>query len=171
MAEVASSQNETALDRSFDLTRVSWWGVAGTFVVLLAALLRLIVPDWIALSDDESNRSLQALSFYDGRPSMGVEIIDTSPAHLLGQALSFLLFGVTDSTARLITALAGVVIVALCLAFSPFVGRTAALGMAVAAAICPDASLLLPRCRSGDRSWPCSPCSSWLPPAGWTGLA
>ncbi len=137
MADTAHMQNETALDRSFDLTRVSWWTVGGASIVLVAALLRLIVPDWIALSSNEAERSLQALSLYDGRPLTGMELPDTAPSHLIGQALSFFLFGVTDASARLVTALAGVLIVILSLGLAPFVGRTAAFGMGIAATFSP----------------------------------
>lgn len=137
MADLANTPNESLLDKRLDLTRISWWWVAAGVTVFVSIVLRMIGLDWVALSFDESRRSLQALSFYDGRPLPGVTLSETSPAHMLGQGLSFFLFGVTDVTARAITSLAGVGIVLLCLALSPFVGRTAALGMAIAAAISP----------------------------------
>ncbi|MBX3071405.1 MAG: hypothetical protein KF883_12950 [Thermomicrobiales bacterium] len=137
MADWATPADESVLDHRFDLTRLSWWWVAGVATLFLGIALRFIALDWVALSFDESRRALQALSFYDGRPLPGIELAETSPAHLLGQGLSFLLFGATDATARFITALAGVGIVVLCLVLHPFVGRTAAIGMAIAAACSP----------------------------------
>jgi DNA-binding beta-propeller fold protein YncE/4-amino-4-deoxy-L-arabinose transferase-like glycosyltransferase len=137
MADMAATQTDSVLDRTIDLTRVSWWSVAAALTLAGGVLLRFIGLDWVALSVDESRRSLQALAFYDGRPLPGMELPETSPALLLGQALSFLLFGVTDVTARLITALAGIAIIAFALLLAPFVGRTAAIGMGIAAAISP----------------------------------
>ncbi|CAN5898500.1 hypothetical protein BH24CHL4_BH24CHL4_07810 [soil metagenome] len=139
MADTAATQHrDSVLDRSLDLTSVSIWSVIASSVFLVAAALRFAGLDWMALSVDEARRSFLALSLFDGRPLPGdLSLDDASPAMLLGQAMSFLMFGVTDVTARLFPVLAGLGIVGLALLLHPFVGRTAAMGMGVAAAISP----------------------------------
>src|SRR5680860_801117 len=139
MAETAASQHrDSVLDRSIDLTHVSWWTVFAAVIFVAGVSARFIGLDWVALSHDEARRSYLALSFYDGRPLAGMSLPDTAPVMLLGQAFSYVLFGVTDVTARLLPLLAGVGIVMLALMLRPFVGRTAVMGMGVAAAFSPS---------------------------------
>jgi DNA-binding beta-propeller fold protein YncE/4-amino-4-deoxy-L-arabinose transferase-like glycosyltransferase len=139
MAELTESyRDDGVLDRSIDLSRVSGWGIVVAITLVATAATRLIGLDWVALSQEEGRRAFQALSLYDGRPlGPGVSLPDTSPLFLLGQAISFFLFGVTDVTARLAPALAGFGLVALAFALKPFVGRRASLGMGILAALSP----------------------------------
>jgi DNA-binding beta-propeller fold protein YncE/4-amino-4-deoxy-L-arabinose transferase-like glycosyltransferase len=139
MSEVAQDLNQRrALDRSVDLTRVTWWAVAAASIVAVSAGFRLVRLDWLSLSPPEAIRSFYALAFYDGRPlDAGQSIPDTSPLFLILQALSYLLFGTSDVSARLPAALAGIGIVVVALAMRPYVGRSASLMMALFAALSP----------------------------------
>jgi 4-amino-4-deoxy-L-arabinose transferase-like glycosyltransferase/streptogramin lyase len=92
----------------------------------------------VPLSSSEANRAFQALSFYDGRAlAPGENLSRLDPMMLLGQAGSMFLFGVSDSVARFVSALAGAGIVLLILALCPFVGRAQAMAMAILATFSP----------------------------------
>lgn len=125
-------------ERRLDLTRVSWWTAAGVALVLLSFGLRLAKIGWAPLSSSEANRAFQALAFLDGRPlAPGEQFNRLEPIVLLAQSGAFFLFGATDSVARLLPALAGAGIVALALCLRPFVGRSAAMAMAVLLTLSP----------------------------------
>ena len=126
------------LDQGIDLTRLSWWSICLWLAVAAGAVLRLIGLDWVPLSVDEGERSFLALSHFDGRPlGLGQSLSDSYPATLLGQSLSFFLFGVTDVTARIPVVLAGIGIVIVSASMWRFTNRQAGLGMAVMAAFSP----------------------------------
>lgn len=125
-------------ERTVDLTRVSWWAAGAVALTLLSFVLRLAKIGWLPLSTSEANRAFQALAFLDGRAlAPGEQFPRMEPILLLGQSGSFFLFGVTDSVARLLPALAGAGVVLLALALWPFVGRAAAMAMAIFLAFSP----------------------------------
>lgn len=124
--------------RSIDLTQVSWWTAGAVAMTLLSLVLRLAKLGWLPLSTSEGNRAFQALALFDGRALAPNEhFARTEPAMLLGQSGSFFLFGATDNAARLLSALAGAGVVLLALTLKPFVGRTAAMAMALLATFSP----------------------------------
>ena len=135
----AEQQRPTSmLDRTIDLSAVSWSAIGWTGVILVAIAVRFANLDVWALSPDEAFRAFHAFSFYDGRPSPpGAELPTTSPLFLVLQSLGFFLFGATDATARIMPAMLGLALVILIAGLRPFVGRPAALGMAALAAISP----------------------------------
>lgn len=124
--------------RSIDLTRVSWWTVSAIVLTLVSLVVRLAKVGWVPLSTSEANRAFQAMALLDGRAlAPGERFSRLEPAMLLGQSGSFFLFGVTDNVARLLPVLAGAGVVVLALALEPFVGRSAAMAMALLAAFSP----------------------------------
>ncbi|CAN5535194.1 hypothetical protein BH23CHL5_BH23CHL5_15440 [soil metagenome] len=139
MAEVAKTMHPDALlDREFDLSRISIWSTVAIIVVAIGACIRFVKLDGVALSFDESKRAFHALSVYDGRPlGNGMQLPETSPAMLLGQAAMYFLFGTTDGTARVIAAISGAAIIALAFSLRKFVGARAAMGMGIAVAFSP----------------------------------
>jgi 4-amino-4-deoxy-L-arabinose transferase-like glycosyltransferase len=129
---------ERADGRSIDLTTVSWWKAGAVVLTIASFVLRMFHLGNVPLSSSEANRAFQALSFYDGRAlAPGENLSRLDPMMLLGQAGSMFLFGVSDSVARFVSALAGAGIVLLILALCPFVGRAQAMAMAILATFSP----------------------------------
>lgn len=128
----------TFLDRPLDLSAVTWAAVGWAAVAVAAVGLRLVGLDTWALSPDEARRAYDAYALYTGQPTApGSDLATVGPLPLLLNAFAFFLFGVTDVTARLAPALLGLGLVPLVFALRPFVGRAAALGMAVLVAFSP----------------------------------
>ncbi|HEV2106774.1 MAG TPA: hypothetical protein VGR16_00770 [Thermomicrobiales bacterium] len=126
------------LDRALDLSAISWWTVGWLAVAITAVALRLTLLDVYALGPDEARRSFFAFALFQGDPLLpGESLPDTAPLFLLLQALGIFLFGVTDATARLVPALAGIAMIPLAAALRPFVGQHAAFAMALLIAISP----------------------------------
>jgi uncharacterized protein (TIGR03663 family) len=124
--------------RSVDLTHVSWWTVSAVVLTLLSLSIRMGKLGWLPLSSSEGNRAFQALALFDGRSlAPGEHFSRLDPAMLLGQSGMLFLFGASDSVARFLPALAGAGVVLLALALKPFVGRAAAMAMAILATFSP----------------------------------
>src|SRR5689334_13931887 len=114
----------SVLDRTIDLTRVSWVTIGAIVVIVIGVALRFAQLAGYALSPGEGRRAFQAYSFYRGSTSgPGLELPDTGPAFLLLQSFALFLFGATDVVARVVPALLGSGIVILAWSMSPFVGR------------------------------------------------
>ncbi|HEY8447931.1 MAG TPA: SMP-30/gluconolactonase/LRE family protein [Thermomicrobiales bacterium] len=138
MAETTYDAGQTVLDRALDLSRVRWLTIAALLAIVIGAGLRLAQLDEFPLSPAEARRAYQAYSFYRGSTSgPGQSLPETAPALALLQSLSFFLFGATDATARLASALLGLGIVLVSLALGRFISGPAAVGMAAFAAISP----------------------------------
>src|SRR5215218_7001482 len=132
MAETTYDEPQASiLDRTIDLTRISWVTIGAVIAIAVGVALRFAQLDVLALSPVEGRRAFQAYSFYRGSTSgPGLELPDTSPAFLLLQGFALFLFGATDVVARVMAAVFGSGIVILDWLFWPFVGRSRALGMA-----------------------------------------
>ncbi len=125
-------------ERSIVLATPRWGHLAWVLVVVVAAVVRLASLDRWALGIEEARRAWDAWILYQGRPPMPGDVLpETGPLVLELQALSFFLFGTTDVTARLISALAGLAILGLIWMLRPIIGKPAALGMASLVAISP----------------------------------
>jgi streptogramin lyase len=127
------------LDRTIRLGGVSLWQTIGWVAAFLAAAaLRLPRLDGWALAAGEAARAVDAWVLFRGQPPVtGEAIPNVGALLLLLQGIAFFLFGVTDVTARLVPALAGLVLVALPWTLRSWIGGPAALGMAALAAISP----------------------------------
>src|SRR5215217_537701 len=139
MAETTYDEPQASiLDRTIDLTRISWVTIGAVIAIAVGVALRFAQLDVLALSPVEGRRAFQAYSFFRGSTSgPGFELPDTSPVFLLLQSFSLFLFGATDVVARVVPAILGSGIVVLAWLMAPFVGRARALGMAALAAISP----------------------------------
>jgi uncharacterized protein (TIGR03663 family) len=129
----------SVLDRVVPLVGTTPWQTLGWAIAfLVAAALRLLRLDGWALDADEAARAYDAWILFRGQPPVaGEPIPDAGALLLLLEGIGFFLFGTSDVVARLVPALAGLVIVALPLALRRWVGGPAALGMAALAAISP----------------------------------
>ncbi|MCA9832652.1 MAG: hypothetical protein KC435_01775 [Thermomicrobiales bacterium] len=108
-------------------------------VILVAAfLLRFVRLDGYLLNQREANWAYQSWSLFNGRPlPAGQSLSDSSPLMLLWNTLGYFLFGVTDATARVPSAILGVAMVASVLWLRPFLGRAQVLCVAGLLAISP----------------------------------
>src|SRR5215211_7497375 len=139
MAEHTEQLDRPALlDRSIDLTVISWAAIGWVIVLATAISIRVFNLDAWALSPDEAHRAFDSWSLYRGAASdPGRDISNTAPLFTLLQSFAFFLFGTTDATARIMAALLGVGLVALIAGLRPYVSRPATLGMAALAAFSP----------------------------------
>ena len=109
------------------------WGL----VLALALAVRLLNLGGVPLSDPEASQALQALSLIPGAVHIEPLPAGSQPGYLALTGLFFALFGSSDGLARLVPAVAGVL---LCLApffFRQKIGRLAALIMAFGLALDP----------------------------------
>jgi len=104
-------------------------------LVLLAVVMRVWNLGSMPLRADEAAVALQSWALFQGLPST----VEFGPVITYGNALIFALFGANDASARILPALAGVVLVALCYFCRPYVGRRAAIASAFLLAISPTA--------------------------------
>jgi 4-amino-4-deoxy-L-arabinose transferase-like glycosyltransferase len=105
-------------------------------VILLAAILRFRDLGARPLDPDEARVALEAFRGVGfGRPWGSPET--ASPGYTGAMSLVFFLFGSSDAAARLLSALAGVALVALPMMARPLLDRNAALGVAALLAISP----------------------------------
>ena len=126
------------LDRTIDLTAVSWSAVAWAGAIVLAVVLRFAQLGAMPLSRDEAHSAFNAFSFLRGDTAgPGHTIGRTGPAFLLLQSFGFFLFDSSDATARVAPALLGVMMIVCIAGLRPFVGNARALGMAILAAFSP----------------------------------
>ena len=129
---------DALLDRGVSLAALPVALVVAAVIVGTAVALRLAALDVFALSGAEAERSYDAYALYRGQPLAAGDSLDaTAPLFLLLQSMMLFLFGATDATARLAPALLGLALLPLALALRPFVGRSAALGMAGMIAVSP----------------------------------
>lgn len=107
-------------------------------ILIVAFLLRFVRLDDYLLNVREANWAYQSWSLFNGRPlPAGQSLSDSSPLMLLWNTLGYFLFGVTDATARVPSALVGVVMVASVLWLRPFISRAQMLCVAGILAISP----------------------------------
>src|SRR5687767_7877973 len=113
----------SVLDRTINLTAVTWATIAWVIVLAVALALRVAQLGHHVLSTDEARLADAAYRLFLGQTTgPGNAISDTGPAVLLAESLTFFLFGASDFTARLIPALLGIAMVALAYALRPIVG-------------------------------------------------
>ena len=139
MAERAlENQQPTVLDRTIDLTAVSWSTVTWAGAVVLAAILRFAQLGAMPLSKDEAHSAFDAFTFFRGDSTgPGHTIGRTGPLFMLLKSFGFFLFDASDATARIVPALLGMMMIFCIAGLRPFVGNARALGMAVLAAFSP----------------------------------
>ena len=139
MAErTLDDRQPSVLDRTIDLTAVSWSTIAWIAAATVAAMLRFAQLGMMPLSKDEAHSAFDAFSFFRGDSSgPGHTIGRTGPFFLLLRSFAFFLFDASDATARIVPALLGVMMIGSIAGLRPFVGNARALGMAILAAFSP----------------------------------
>ena len=126
------------LDRTINLTAVSWTTIAWAIVFVAGTALRLVQLGHHVLSAKEARIADDAYRFFDGQTAgPGYTIANTGPTALLVEALSFFLFGASDTVARIAPALLGIGMILLVFAIRNVVGDARALGMAALLALSP----------------------------------
>lgn len=115
-----------------------WMWLGGAIALLMAIGFRLVQLNGYALDASEAKWAYQAWAMYTGKPMPnGQNISDIGPFILVIQAITYFLFGVTDSIARVGPALLGIGTVAMLLGLRPLVSRYVLAGMMLLAAVSP----------------------------------
>jgi uncharacterized protein (TIGR03663 family) len=133
------------LDRAFELTRVNWEIIFFVGIMALTLITRLWDLGSRAMHHDEAihayftNYFLQTGN-YTTTAGFGGGYDPTYHGPFLYHigALGFFLFGTNEAIARLMPALFGIVLVAMCWMMRPFIGRTAALVAALMVLLSPS---------------------------------
>lgn len=114
------------------------FGIAAAVTLLVAFLVRFIRLDAYLLNAREANWAYDAWSMFYGRPlPVGERLPDASPFMLVWNSVPFYLFGVTDATARMGSALLGVGLVGLVFLLHPFLSKPQMIAIAGILAISP----------------------------------
>ena len=126
------------LTRTIDLTRVSVSAVAWVVITVIGAALRLFQIGASSLSADESRKAFDAWSLIHGAtegPNRAPD--ETAPTGLLLRAASFFLFGDSDTTVRVVSALLGIGLILLIWSIRDLLGDLRALAAAALIALSP----------------------------------
>lgn len=126
------------LDRSIStLVRVNWETVAWTILLIVGAVARFYHLGARAMSHDESLHSLYGYYLYDtGNYNHDPMMHGPFRYHLT--ALTYFLFGDSDTTARLVPALMGMGVLWMAFQYRRYIGRIGALAAGVMLAISPS---------------------------------
>ena len=128
----------SALDRTFDLASVSWQAVGWLVVMIVAAAMRLVQLGQAPLSAVEAQRAFEGYSLFRGATDGPFQqLSETNPTALLLRTLTTFLFGDSDGSARLSSALLGIGLVALVYAIRRELGPYRALAAAALIALSP----------------------------------
>ncbi|NOZ28946.1 MAG: TIGR03663 family protein [Chloroflexi bacterium] len=118
------------------LLQWNWEKAAYVVLIVVALVARFYGLGWRSMSHDESLHALYSWHLYDGRGYEHNPMMH-GPFLFHINALFYFLFGVNDATARMSTALAGTLLVALVWYLRPWLGRIGALAAAVMMTISP----------------------------------
>lgn len=131
-------QRAPILDRTINLTAVSWNTAAWVAVFFIGFALRVAQLGYHPLSNSEARLAGDAYRFIYGQTTgPGNALPDTGPTALLFESLVFFLFGDSDGVARLAPALLGSAMLVMVYLLRPIVGSARALGMATLLALSP----------------------------------
>lgn len=115
-----------------------WYGLSAGVILIIAAFVRLFRLDTYLLNVREANWAYDAFSFFYGRPlPIGQQLPDSSPLVIVWNALGLFLFGVTDATARIGSAVIGVGLIAIIFLLRPVLTRAQILSIAALIAVSP----------------------------------
>ena len=131
---------DRGLARTIDLTRVTWMSVAWVAVFLVGSALRLYQIGLASLSANEAGRAWDSWALFRGNTE-GVhnELSTTNPTGLLMRTFAFFLFGDTDTTVRIPSAIAGIGLIVLVWSVRDLIGEWRAVSVAALLAISPTA--------------------------------
>lgn len=148
IGRVTAVSRPSSLDRAFEIRGASWLAIGWVVAIVAAIALRLGDLDRWALSAREGAAAFDAWRMYTGNPGAASDLLPAAtPTPLLLQALSFFLFGVTDATFRMPSAIFGLAVLPLAWSLRRSIGDAAACCMALLAACSP---ILVQSSRTGD---------------------
>lgn len=128
--------SRSVLDRSISIP--GWFGLSSILILVVAAFMRLFRLDVYLLNAREANWAYDAWSMYYGRPlPIGQELPDSGPFMLIWNSLAFFLFGTTDATARIGSAVLGIALIGAVFLLKPFLSKTQLIATAGILAISP----------------------------------
>ncbi len=126
------------LDRSIaSVVRVNWETVAWTLLLIVGAVARFYHLGARAMSHDESLHSLYGYYLYD-TGNYNHDPMMHGPFRYHVTALTYFLFGASDTTARLAPALMGLGVMWMAFQYRRYIGRIGALAAGVMLAISPS---------------------------------
>ena len=143
MAELSAEQRpdlfpRRGLSTTINLAQITWLTVAWAAVLVAGAGLRLFQLGAASLSPTEAQKSFDAWSLMRGATEGPYrEPSHTGPTGLLLRSFAFFLFGDSDTTVRIISALLGIGLIALIWSIRDLLGDLRALGAAALVAISP----------------------------------
>jgi uncharacterized protein (TIGR03663 family) len=143
MAELSAEQRpdlfpRRGLSATINLAQITWLTVAWAAVMVAGAGLRLFQLGAESLSPTEAQKAFDAWSLVRGATEGPYrEPSHTSPTGLLLRSFSFFLFGDSDTTTRVISALLGIGLIALIWSIRDLLGDLRALGAAALVALSP----------------------------------
>jgi uncharacterized protein (TIGR03663 family) len=143
MAELSAEQRpdllrQGGLDATINLARVTWVTIAWAAVLVAGAGLRLFQLGAASLSPDEARRAFDAWSLvYGATEGPYREPSHVDPAGLLLRAFSFFLFGDSDTTVRIVSALLGIALIVLIWSIRDLLGEIRALAAAALVSLSP----------------------------------
>ena len=136
MAELSAEQRpdlipRRGLDATINLAQVSWSSIAWVSVLVVGAALRLFQLGSSSLSPTEARKAFDTWSLVNGATEGPYrDPSHVAPAGLMLRTLLFFLFGDSDTTVRLVSALAGVALIALIWSARDLIGDLRALSAA-----------------------------------------
>ena len=115
-----------------------WFGLSALVILVAGFLARFIRLDAYLLNVREANWAYDAWSMFYGRPlPIGQQLPDSGPWMLVWNSVPFYLFGATDATARMGSAVLGLALVALVFLLWPFMSKFQIIAVAGILAISP----------------------------------
>ena len=145
MAELSAEQQPALVPRrglnaTIDLAHVTWTTIAWCGIFLAGGAIRLFQLGVTSLSPVEARKAFDSWSLTVGATEGPFREPSTvEPAGILLRSLAFFLFGDSDTTARLVSALLGIGLIALMWAGRDLLSTYRALGAATLIALSPTA--------------------------------
>jgi len=147
MAELSAEQRPDLVPRrglsaTINLAQVSWISIVWVAVMAVGAGLRLFQIGAASLAPTEAQRAFDSWSLvYGATEGPYREPSHVAPAGLLLRAFSFFMFGDSDTTVRIISALIGITLIALIWSIRDLLGDLRSLGAATLVALSPTVVL------------------------------
>ncbi|HUS15258.1 MAG TPA: flippase activity-associated protein Agl23, partial [Chloroflexia bacterium] len=132
-----AASRQSVLDQALDLSRIDWGVVYFGLLLLVVIGTRFFDLGSRALHHDESIHAYYSYQFLNGNP-WKYDPAYHGPFLYTMVALGFALFGATDATTRIMPAIFGTILVAMCWMMRPYIGRIGALAAGTLVAVSPS---------------------------------
>lgn len=143
MAELSVDQQPTpiagrGLSATVNLAQVTWSTIIWWSILAIGSCIRLFQIGALSLSPEEARKAFDSWSlFYGATEGPYQEPTTVEPAGLLLRAITFFLFGTSDTTARIMSAILGIALIGLIWSIRDLLGNMRALGAAALVAFSP----------------------------------